>query len=200
MTAVRAGTSVAIVGIGCRFPGHANSPEEFWSLLCGGVDAIRDIPDDRFDLQRFYDPDPSKPGRSYVRRAGIADHSGPFDASFFGISRREAVQMDPQQRLLLEVVWEAFEDAGLPVERIAGNTDRCVRWDREPRFCKHAGAGGESQSHRFPQPHRDGKQHRRQPAVVSVRSARAEHGHRYRLLFLAHRCTSGLPQPRGGRM
>ncbi len=115
------GSACAIVGIGCRFPGHANSPEEFWKLLCEGVDVIRDIPGDRFDLGRFYDPDPARPGRSYVRRAGIADHVGSFDASFFGISRREAAHMDPQQRVLLEVAWEALEDAGVPVERIAGS-------------------------------------------------------------------------------
>ncbi len=119
MAAERAETNVAIVGIGCRFPGHANSPESLWQLLCDGVDAIGEIPEGRFDFQRFYDPDPSRPGRSHVRRAGIADHVDRFDAQFFGISRREAAHMDPQQRVLLEVAWEGLEDAGIPVDRIA---------------------------------------------------------------------------------
>ncbi len=120
MTTERARSGVALVGIGCRLPGHSNSPEELWQFLCRGGDAISEIPDERFDVQRFYDPDPSRPGRLYVKRAGIADNVGRFDASFFGISQREAAQMDPQQRMLLEVAWEALEDAGIPAERIAG--------------------------------------------------------------------------------
>jgi acyl transferase domain-containing protein len=114
-------SGAAIIGIGCRFPGGVHSPEQFWKLLVDGVDAICDIPDARFDIQRFYDPDSSRPGRSYVRRAGIIDPVDRFDASFFGISRREATHMDPQQRLLLEVAWEALEDAGVPLDQIAGS-------------------------------------------------------------------------------
>ncbi|HTR38616.1 MAG TPA: amino acid adenylation domain-containing protein [Bryobacteraceae bacterium] len=120
MTNEPAGICVAIVGIGCRFPGRANSPEQFWSLLCNGTDAIGEIPDDRFDLGRFFDPDRFRPGRSYVQRAGIIDDVDRFDASFFGISWREASHMDPQQRLLAEVAWEALEDGGIPAEQIAG--------------------------------------------------------------------------------
>lgn len=111
----------AIVGIGCRLPGHGNSPEQFWHVLRDGIDAIRDVSHDRFDIGRFFDPDPSRPGRSYVRLAGLVDDIDRFDASFFSISHREATHMDPQQRVLLEVAWEALEDGGIPVERIAGS-------------------------------------------------------------------------------
>jgi len=111
----------AIVAIGCRFPGGANTPEQFWKLLCDGSDAIVEIPGTRFDLAEVFDADPSQPGKLYSRWAGLADHVDTFDAEFFGISPREVVRMDPQQRLLLEVVWEALEDGGLPADQLAGS-------------------------------------------------------------------------------
>ncbi len=113
---------IAIVGIGCRFPGGVDSPDAFWQLLKNGVDAIVDIPKDRWDSRRFYDPDPRKTGKMYMRQGGfLKDKVGYFDADFFGISPREAVHMDPQQGLLLEVVWEAFADAGLPIQQLKGS-------------------------------------------------------------------------------
>ena len=114
-------TCYAIVGIGCRFPGHANSPEQFWRLLCDGIEAVSEIPAERFDIDRYYDPDPSRPGKLYIRRGGFADYADRFDAGFFGISPREAQQMDPQQRMLLEVAWEALEDGGQTLEQLAGS-------------------------------------------------------------------------------
>lgn len=108
---------IAIVGIGCRFPGGANGPEAFWRLLCEGVDAISDIPPDRWDVEKFYHPIPGKPGKSYSRRGGFIQGIKQFDALFFGISPREAARMDPQQKLLLEVSWEALENANLFVDR-----------------------------------------------------------------------------------
>ncbi len=112
---------LAIVGIGCRFPGGADSPVAFWELLCDGVDAIVDVPRDRWDVRRFYDPDPDKPGVTYTRQGGfLRERIDRFDAMFFGISPREAGCIDPQQRILLESVWEAFEDAGLPIDALAG--------------------------------------------------------------------------------
>lgn len=110
---------LAITGIGCRFPGHANSPGEFWENIIGGLDAITEIPKERFDVDRYYDPDPRQPGKLYTRWGGFCDHAGEFDASFFGISPREAGQMDPQQRILLEVAWEALEDGGHSLEPAA---------------------------------------------------------------------------------
>jgi acyl transferase domain-containing protein len=114
------GQRLAITGLGCRFPGHANSPGQFWENLVGGVDAITEIPRERFDIDRYYDPDPAQPGKLYTRFGGFCDHAGEFDASFFGISPREAVQMDPQQRILLEVAWEALEDGGHCLDPVAG--------------------------------------------------------------------------------
>ncbi len=111
----------AIVAIGCRFPGGANTPEQFWKLLCDGTDAITEVPPERFDLAELYDSDQSRPGKIYTRWGGFVDHMDEFDAEFFGISPREAVRIDPQQRLLLEVVWEALEDGGQPLERFAGS-------------------------------------------------------------------------------
>lgn len=110
---------IAIIGIGCRFPG-AIGPAAFWQLLRDGVDAIREIPDDRFDQRAFYDPDPTIPGKMNTRWGGFLAQVDQFDANFFGISPREALRMDPQQRLLLEVTWEALQDAGQVPERLAG--------------------------------------------------------------------------------
>ncbi len=112
---------LAIIGIGCRFPGETDSPVAFWELLRNGADAIVDVPGDRWDIRRFYDPDPGKPGRMYVRQGGFLNRKiDLFDADFFNVSPREGESMDPQQRLLLEVAWEAMEDAGLDAAKLRG--------------------------------------------------------------------------------
>ncbi|MCI0394342.1 MAG: polyketide synthase dehydratase domain-containing protein [Chloroflexi bacterium] len=110
---------VAIIGLGCRFPGAANVPA-FWQLLCSGTDAISLVPADRWDGAAFYDPDPAVPGKISSRWGGFLEEIDGFDAAFFKISPREAIQIDPQQRLLLEVAWEALEDAGQVAEQLAG--------------------------------------------------------------------------------
>jgi amino acid adenylation domain-containing protein len=112
---------IAIIGIGCRFPG-AHGPEAFWELLRTGVDAITEVPPERFDLNVLYDPDPTTPGTINTRWGGFLEQVDQFDCHFFGISPREAARMDPQQRLLLEVAWEALEDAGQALERLAGTS------------------------------------------------------------------------------
>ena len=114
--------SIAIIGIGCRFPGGASDPERFWRLLVEGRDAITDVPPDRWDVDAFYDPDPEVAGRMYTRRGGFLEGVDRFDAAFFGISPREAVSMDPQQRLLLEVTWEALEHAGVAPDGLSGTS------------------------------------------------------------------------------
>ncbi len=110
---------IAIIGMGCRFPG-AKNPEAFWELLCNGVDAITEVPASRWDNELFYDPDISKPGKTNSRWGGFLEQVDRFDPNFFGISPRETQTMDPQQRLLLELAWEALEDAGQPPAELAG--------------------------------------------------------------------------------
>jgi len=102
---------IAIIGLGCRFPGASN-PAEFWRLLQNGEDSVREVPQSRWMIDEFYDPDPDSPGKMSTRWGGFLDGIDQFDAEFFGISPKEAAAMDPQQRLLLEVAWEALEDAG----------------------------------------------------------------------------------------
>ena len=111
---------VAIVGIGCRFPG-ASSPRAFWRLLRDGIDAVGEVPADRWPVEEFYHPDPRTPGKMNSRWGGFLQGVDGFDPHFFGISPREAERMDPQQRLLLEVTWEALEDAGIPPRSLAGS-------------------------------------------------------------------------------
>jgi acyl transferase domain-containing protein len=109
---------IAIIGVGCRFPG-AKNPEAFWQLLCNGVDAITEVPADRWDIDALYDPNPGSSGKMNTRWGGFLEQVDQFDAQFFGIAPREAVYIDPQQRLLLEVAWEALENAGQVVEQLA---------------------------------------------------------------------------------
>lgn len=110
---------IAIVGIGCRFPG-ADGPEAFWSLLRDGVDAITEVPAERWNLSDFYDESPNVPGKMNTRWGGFVKDVAGFDTEFFGISPREAARIDPQQRLLLEVTWEALEDCGQIPRLLAG--------------------------------------------------------------------------------
>ena len=112
--------AVAVIGIGCRFPGHVRNLEELWKVLKEGRDVVGSLPADRFDVARYWHPDEAAPGKTYAPRAGIACDVRRFDARFWGFSEKEAETLDPQQRMALEMTWEAFEDAGIPPSTVAG--------------------------------------------------------------------------------
>ena len=112
---------IAIVGIGCRLPGGVRDAASFWALLAKGVDAVSEVPADRWDAAALYDPDPRARGKMGTRWGAFLGEIDGFDAAFFDISPREAARMDPQQRLLLEVAWDALEDAGQNPSRLAGS-------------------------------------------------------------------------------
>jgi acyl transferase domain-containing protein/acyl carrier protein/phospholipid N-methyltransferase len=116
---------IAIIGIGCRFPGGVNDTESLWKLLLEGREAVCEVPPDRWNVERFYDPEPGVAGKSIARRGGFVDGIDLFDPQFFGISPREAPYVDPQHRLLLETSWEAIEDAGIVLD-LEGGTDLAI--------------------------------------------------------------------------
>ena len=112
---------IAIVGMGCRFPGGADDPPAFCQRLQAGYDAITEVPAERWDVEAYYHPTPATPGKVYTRTGSFLAQVDQFDPQFFGISPREAINMDPQQRLLLEVCWEALEQAGYASQRFRGS-------------------------------------------------------------------------------
>lgn len=112
---------IAIIGMACRFPGNVNSPDDFWKLIENRVDAIREVPKNRWDANTYYDPDPEAPGKMYTKMGGFLDEIENFDAQFFGISPKELRSLDPQQRLLLETSWQAFENSGIDITTLKGS-------------------------------------------------------------------------------
>ncbi len=112
---------IAIVGIGCRYPGGVTDLESFWRLLDAGVDTVGEMPWMRWGIDDLYNPDPSAAGKVSTRYGAFLDDIARFDARFFGVAAREALSMDPQQRVLLEVTSEALEHAGLRSEDIEGS-------------------------------------------------------------------------------
>ncbi|WIM88893.1 type I polyketide synthase [Candidatus Mycobacterium wuenschmannii] len=111
---------LAIVGIGCHLPGAAHTANSYWELLRSGTDATREVPETRWNADKYHDPNPKKVGKMVTRRGGFLDEIDQFDPQFFGISPREANLVDPQQRLLLRTTWEALEDGGIAAESLAG--------------------------------------------------------------------------------
>ncbi|MBL4795414.1 MAG: polyketide synthase, partial [Pseudomonadales bacterium] len=111
---------IAVIGMGCRFPGGVDSPESLWELVESGTHAIVDMVDERWPADEFYDPDPEVPGRLYTKSIGMVDKVDQFDPEFFSIAPGEARLMDPQQRLMLEVSWNALEHAGIAPASLYG--------------------------------------------------------------------------------
>lgn len=112
--------NIAIIGLGCRFP-KAETPEAFWHLVSNGIDAITEVPPDRWNVDELYDPQPATPGKMITRWGGFLSQVDSFDPLFFNISPKEAERMDPQQRLFLEVAWEALENAAIAPDKLAGS-------------------------------------------------------------------------------
>ena len=113
-------STIAVIGIGCRFPGSSNSPNDFWRFLCTKGNGVVPIPDDRWDANAYYHPDYTRAGKINVKWGGFLRDIDKFDAQFFKISAREAQRLDPQQRLLLETSCEALDDAGQNVAALFG--------------------------------------------------------------------------------
>ncbi|MBL1108589.1 SDR family NAD(P)-dependent oxidoreductase [Streptomyces sp. 5-8] len=112
---------VAIIGMGCRYPGGVRTPEDLWRVVDEGIDVVTEFPTDRgWDVEAIYDPEPGAPGKTYVRHGGFLHDAAECDPAFFGISPKDAPGTDPQQRLLLEVTWEAFERAGIDPTTMKG--------------------------------------------------------------------------------
>ncbi|MCQ8836419.1 type I polyketide synthase, partial [Streptomyces malaysiensis] len=145
---------IAIVGMGCRYPGGVTTPDGLWDLVADGRDAIAGFPEDRgWNLENLFDADPDAVGTSYVHEGGFLAAAAEFDAEFFGISPREALATDPQQRLLLETAWETFENARIDPSSLAdsdvgvftgmANGDYALTVDQVPEgFEGYLGIGG----------------------------------------------------------
>jgi acyl transferase domain-containing protein/NAD(P)-dependent dehydrogenase (short-subunit alcohol dehydrogenase family)/acyl carrier protein/SAM-dependent methyltransferase len=133
---------IAVIGMGCRFPG-ADDPEAFWESLRSGRSSFREISHDRWKIDDWYHPDPNRAGKMNARMAGLLERIDRFDPGFFAISPREASQIDPQQRLALELTWEALEDAGVNPDSLRGSRTGVfvgVVWHDYETVARKAGA------------------------------------------------------------
>ena len=195
---------IAIVGIGCRFPGGVTGPEDYWRLLHDGVDAVSEVPAERWDREAYRRFERGGTGLPTFH-GGFLDGIDRFDPHVFGISPREAASMDPQQRLVLEVSWEALERAGQAPDRLAGTATGVFIGITTTDYAEVTRAADPDEPRRLLRD-RQCAQRRRGPPVVSARPARAEPRRRHRVLVVAD---GGAPrvsepaarreQPRAGR-
>ena len=182
---------IAIVAVSCRFPG-APDPEAFWEVLSGGVDAIREVPEDRFDIDEFYDPDPETPGKTYTRFGGFLDGIDGFDPEFFGISPREAVWIEPQQRLMLETVVGGSGTGRVLASGAARQPNRRLRG----RGCQRVRASAVRRVGRQDRAllhHRQCAQRHLRSSCLRARTRRTGGGGRYRVQLGVGGRPSGLP-------
>lgn len=189
--------AIAIVGMGCRFPGRARDVAAYWDLLCNGVDAVREVLAERFDIEKVYDPDPDAEGKTYLRRGGFIEDEGLFDARFFGISSREARAMDPQQRLLLEVSWEALKSANEAGAGLAGSRTGVFVGCMRSEYRKLV---GDALDHQELELYEVSGNDASGLAAGGIQPGApgAGAGGGYRLLELARGASSGLPRAPGG--
>ena len=183
---------LAIIGMGCRFPG-ARNVNDFWDLLANGVDAVTEVPRERWDLSSVYSADVQEPAKMVTRWGAFVDDVDLFDPQFFGISPREASLMDPQQRLLLEVAWEALESSGVPARSLEGSrtgvfTGVCTSRLRDV-------AAERSRCDRCPHRHRQRVEHRGQPRVVHLRFSRPQRRGGHGVLLVARGRAPRLREP-----
>ena len=184
---------VAVVGIGCRFPGGVVGPEGYWTFLANGEDAISEIPPDRWDADAFYDPDPLAPGRMPSKWGGFLPDVAGFDADFFGITPREAEAMDPQQRVMLEVAWEALEHAGIAPDQLAGTRAAVMMGVYYTEYQGYF--GGQPGHHRRLLRNGQCAQRRRRADRVSAGPAWPGDGRGHRVLVVVGLDSPGLPEP-----
>jgi hypothetical protein len=190
---------IAVIGIGCRFPGGADGPAAFWRLLRDGFDATGPIPVDRWDADAFYAADPEAPGKTNARRGAFLGGVDMFDPGVFGIAPREAAALDPQQRILLEVAWEALEHAGLPPAAARRNARGRLHRRRHERIRAPA-ARVRHRGHRLASPLGHAREFRGRAHRLLPRPERAGHGARHGLLLVAHGGARGLPEPARRRL
>ena len=189
---VLAADPIAIVGMACRVPG-ADSPDQFWQLLCNGIDTVSTIPTDRWDANSWFDSDLSATAKSTTKCGAFLNQIDSFDADYFGILPREAERMDPQQRLFLEVAIEAIDDAGLPQERLRGS--------RAGVFV--ASIHNDYAQLQYNDPRSDRSSHldwhpaqcARESFVVPAGPARSQHLNRHGVLVIVGRNPSRKPEP-----
>ncbi len=177
---------LAVVGIGCRFPGGADSPEAFWDLLIQGRDAVREVPSDRWDRD------------AGCKWAACIENVGSFDAAFFGIGAREAEHMDPQHRLVLEVVWEALNTAGIPARSLQGSATGVYigAYTDDYRLLHMA----DSREHRCVFGHGNNSLSSRESRVLFTGSSRAKSRRGRQLCILACGCASRVREPAARRV